>query len=231
MSPAAAAPGWFGKVAMLGDFASRRLDAAWVQACDGWLSAAMVAGPQRYGERWLAAYRAAPVSRFVWGPGVVDAQWWFGVLMPSCDNVGRYYPLLVAQSRAEPPCDRYALDHLDGWWQHAAGAALATLADGASVETFETELADVPPWPSRAPTQPLRGAAAHGVREDHTLPPGATALEIAHGLAAGALVQRLAGMSLWWPLRAPTEAGRCTIVSGLPRAEALAALLCGDLTV
>ena len=94
-----ATPGWFGKLSMLGDFASRRLDPAWIESCDRWLSASMQASQQQLGHDWLQTYLSAPVWRFAWAPGVVDQQWWFGVLMPSCDNVGRYFPLLIAQAR------------------------------------------------------------------------------------------------------------------------------------
>src|SRR5690349_18460064 len=104
------APGWFGKLALLGDFASRRMTPEWIQGCDHWLSGAMLASQAALGTRWKEAYLSAPVWRFAWAPGVVDTSWWFGVLMPSCDNVGRYFPLVVAQSRPRPPTDRFALD-------------------------------------------------------------------------------------------------------------------------
>ena len=32
------APGWYGKMAMLGDFASRRLPQEFIDACDAWLA-------------------------------------------------------------------------------------------------------------------------------------------------------------------------------------------------
>lgn len=141
------APGWFGKLASLGDFASRRLAPDWVRPVDRWLSAGMAAGERRLGEAWWPAYLRAPLWRFAWAPGVVDAQWWFGVLMPSCDRVGRYYPLVVAQSRPSASADPDALAHLERWWTEAAQAALHTLDEGANVEAFEAALAGLPPWP------------------------------------------------------------------------------------
>ncbi|MBZ8142792.1 type VI secretion system-associated protein TagF [Rubrivivax gelatinosus] len=140
-----AAPGWFGKLAMLGDFASRRLDPGCVRTCDQWLSAGLQASRQALGERWVQAYLAAPAWRFAWGPGIVDARWWFGVLMPSCDSVGRYYPLLVAQARARPPADRIALDHLELWWRQLLHAGLTSLGDGAA-EGLAQRLAGASAW-------------------------------------------------------------------------------------
>ena len=45
------APGWYGKVAALGDFASRRLDHEWVQACDRWLSDCVSSSQSQLGDR------------------------------------------------------------------------------------------------------------------------------------------------------------------------------------
>jgi type VI secretion system protein ImpM len=122
------APGWYGKLSMLGDFASRRLDAGWIARIHAWIAAGLLASRERLGERWPQAYLGAPLWRFAWAPGIVDTRWWFGVLMPSCDSVGRYYPLVVVEARARPPSDRIGLDHLDLWWQRLAQATLATLA-------------------------------------------------------------------------------------------------------
>jgi type VI secretion system protein ImpM len=220
-------PGWFGKIAPLGDFASRRLAADWVQACDRWLSDGMQAGARQLGERWLATYLAAPVWRFAWAPGVVDARWWFGVLMPSCDNVGRYFPLVVVQPRQHAPVDRFAFDHLDLWWSHLARAALHTLAEGATVETFETALQQAPPWPGSGASAPVRPLAAGG-RERWAVSTGATLGELIHALAAEGLKRQLAGSSFWWPLREGAPIGHCTVTQGLPPPAAFADLLSGE---
>ena len=237
-------PGWFGKLAMLGDFASRRLDAGWVQGCDAWFSAGLRASQRALGEGWLAAYLAAPVWRFAWGPGVVDAQWWFGVWLPRCDNVGRYYPLLLALPRSAPPADRVGLDHLELWCKHLAHAGLATLADGATLAAFEAALAQAPPWPGsgrkpwlRALPDPTLATPAAPARERYEVAAGAGLSDAVLSLAAQALSQRLAGASVWWPMvvpatrgapgtpGTPATPGSCTVVTGLPGPEAFKLML------
>ena len=150
----AAPPAWYGKLSMLGDFAQRRLSQEVAQACDQWLAATMHALPQVLGERWPWAYLEAPLLRFACGPGVLSAQWWFGVLMPSCDKVGRYFPLWVGQSAMQPPRDAATLAGLVAWYEALARAAVRTLEDGATVAGFEAELSAIPPWPAPAGQPP-----------------------------------------------------------------------------
>lgn len=215
-------PGWYGKLAMLGDFASRRLAPDWVAACDRWLAEGVLTSQRRLGGDWLARYLAAPAWRFAWAPGVIDERWWFGVLMPSCDNVGRYFPLLVAQPRALPPADRMALDHLDLWWERLVDVALATLAPGATLEAFEAALAALPPWPGALPAV-IRALPATAGRESYAVAQGAVLATIVRGLAASALQQRLAGGSFWWSCA--QGGSECALLQGLPTTDAFAAML------
>jgi type VI secretion system protein ImpM len=225
MSPRTGVAGWYGKLAMLGDFAARRLPPPWTQACDRWLADGIEASRGRLGERWLQVYLSAPVWRFVCAPGVIDEHWWFGVLMPSCDNVGRYFPLVVAQSRVAPPIDRIGLDHLELWWAHMARAALRTLDPGATLDAFESALDQAPPWPSRPRAEVPFERGDASVRLG--VAAGTTLGEIAQALAAKSMTEQLNGCSLWWPLADAAEPGHCTVVSGLPPAEAFDQLLTG----
>jgi len=146
VSAVATPPGWYGKLMALGDFASRRLPPEWVRVCDQWLSACLTHSRAELGPAWLALYLNAPLWRFAWAPGVIDAQWWSGVLMPSCDKVGRYFPLVVAQAGIAPSQDAAAQAQLEDWYRQVAEAALRTL-DGLSVDAFDAELAQTPPLP------------------------------------------------------------------------------------
>jgi type VI secretion system protein ImpM len=225
---AADVPAWYGKLAALGDFAQRRAPPHWLERCDPWLSASMEAGQHALGTRWLRAYMTAPVLRYAWAPGVIDAQWWFGLLMPSCDKVGRYFPLLVGQPRERAPVDRIALDHLELWYEHLSQAALQTL-DGAagSLQAFEDELLEAPPWPTPG------HAAAHGVAGagpgvERWCGGGAMPLsQWMHAPASAGLLKRLEGHSLWWRAGANGADASIDIVPGLPTALQFVALIEG----
>jgi len=220
---------WYGKLSSLGDFAQRRMPAELFAAFDTWLSTAMRDGREQLGERWLDIYLTAPVLRFAWAPGVIDSRWWFGVLMPSCDSVGRYFPLVIAQPRARAPEDRIALDHLELWYEHLAHAALHTLSDddGGSLDALEAALHEAPPWPTpgRQATVTSR-ETRHG---DHLgLAPAATLNQWLHGMALRDLNRRLAGCTVWWRVTEDRVGDSVDILQGLPDGGDFAALLRGE---
>ena len=220
-------PGWYGKLSSLGDFAHRRLPPEWLRVCDGWLSGALQGARAQLGERWLEIYLTAPLLRFGWAPGVVDGQWWFGLLMPSCDSVGRYFPLLVAHPRAQPPQDRIALDHLECWYERVAGAAMQTLVDGhGSVEALESALQDTPPWPTPG-RRPAIASQVDAAGEHHHLGRSPPLSQWLQALAARDFGARLAGCTVWWRVTAAGTDDSVDIVRGLPDGSMLAQLLAG----
>lgn len=90
------AAGWYGKIPSTGDFIVRRLPAAFHDAWDRWLQASMEGSRERLGAHWLESYRSMPAWRFLLSPGMVTTNAWAGLLTPSVDSVGRYFPLTVA---------------------------------------------------------------------------------------------------------------------------------------
>lgn len=217
-------PGWYGKLPALGDFASRRLPAEWVQRCDDWLSDCMSRSRAELGTDWLDLYLTAPLWRFAWAPGVIDPQWWFGVLMPSCDKVGRYFPLVLAQAGSQVPTHPDQLVQLEGWYRHVAGTALQTLAGHGSVEDFEAALAQAPSLPGDAPAGVAVAAPAGScapMQRDETL---AGWLARAAGVA---LQQQLQGCSLWWSWLPDEPSGPVRVLTGLPGPEQFSAMLDG----
>ena len=118
MSEALSPPGWHGKLPSLGDFASRRLEGSFIEPWDGWLAAGLLALRETRPEGWLDDYLGSPSWRFLLMPGVLPgeagAQAWAGVLMPSVDRVGRYFPLtLVVPLKGGPG----STQEMAGLWQ------------------------------------------------------------------------------------------------------------------
>ncbi len=220
------APGWYGKMAMLGDFASRRLPQNFVDACDAWLARGVEASQAQLGERWLNVYLTGPIWRFAWAPGIIDHQWWIGVMMPSVDKVGRYFPLLVARAASQPPASADGYQALMAWYGHLSATALGTLRQGASLEDFESALARAP-----APTEPMPAIAPVATplagRLRYTVPSAASLSMWVQGLLAADSAQRYAGHSFWWPDHAQAPDNSLSVSSGLPAAQHFAELLEG----
>ena len=142
-------PGWFGKLPGMGDFAHRRLPASFREGWDHWLQTGLARMRDRHAD-WTTSYLEAPIWCFVLGPQVVDAQVWIGVLMPSVDGVGRYFPFAIAAPLEGAPggLDASARIAARQWWARAVAAALHGLEGDLDALRFDALLArtfDAPP--------------------------------------------------------------------------------------
>ena len=90
--------GFYGKLPSHGDFLRRRVSDAFVGVWDGWLQECMAASREALGDKWLDVYLTSPVWRFSCAAGTCGPAAVVGVMVPSVDRVGRYFPLtLVAE--------------------------------------------------------------------------------------------------------------------------------------
>src|SRR6188768_3932688 len=99
---ATAPVGFFGKLPSHGDFIARRVDDLFRQRWDEWLQRSIDESQRALGGAWLDCYLTGPLWRFFLCEGVAGAACFAGVLMPSVDRVGRYFPLTVV---AQLPTD------------------------------------------------------------------------------------------------------------------------------
>ena len=90
--------GLYGKLPAYGDFIFRNLNSTFINAWDEWLQSFVAGSREQIGDDWLDIYLTSPIWRFVLSPGVIDQQAWAGLLMPSVDRVGRYFPISIVQA-------------------------------------------------------------------------------------------------------------------------------------
>jgi type VI secretion system protein ImpM len=88
--------GLYGKLPTHGDFIQRNLPSGFVAEWDQWLQHYIAGAKEKIGTDWLDIYLTSPIWRFVFSDGVIDESRWAGILMPSVDQVGRYYPFSIA---------------------------------------------------------------------------------------------------------------------------------------
>jgi type VI secretion system protein ImpM len=123
--------GLFGKLPARGDFVQLGLPGSFVRPWDAWLQQAMAASQQQMGDAWLPAFLESPVWRFVLPGGMCGTGAVLGLLMPSVDRVGRYYPLTLATvfppGGGAPPSDIAEL-----WLEACETAGRAALDEDAT---------------------------------------------------------------------------------------------------
>ena len=184
---APAETGFYGKLPDQGDFICRRLGNAFVQPWDAWLQACLAHCREGLAAEWGRLYQDAPVWRFLLAPGVCGAQAWAGLVQPSVDRVGRYFPLTVA---AELPSDVEVLETMiraGAWYDAIERIAAAAFDSQITVERLDERLAATP-FPSDAV---VRADAA-----DDTLPIAERTVEaLKLGCPEGVALQH-AGMTL-----------------------------------
>lgn len=151
-----ALPGWYGKLPGAGDFSSRRLPAAFIQAWDTWLQDGLSHATTALGEDWLEVYFVAPIWRFWLLPGLLDVRGWAGLMMPSVDRVGRAFPLTLAW-----PVD--TLPELMAQATHFTAfddAARSALDVDVGIDDFEAGLVSAAAVARRPPSHDLQAGAA-----------------------------------------------------------------------
>jgi type VI secretion system protein ImpM len=141
---AAGVPGLYGKVPARGDFVSRRLSPEFIDAWDAWQQSAISESRRRLGVHWLDFFLSAPVWRFVVPAGMFSKAGWAGVLLPSVDRVGRYFPLTLAAPLLEERLNS-ALTLMKAlpWLERLEAAALEALVPDLDLERFERGLAEL----------------------------------------------------------------------------------------
>jgi type VI secretion system protein ImpM len=135
-------PGWYGKLPGMGDFAHRRLPESFRSVWDAWLQRGLARLRERHAD-WTDRYLEAPIWCFALGPRVVGERAWIGVLMPSVDGVGRYFPFTLAvelDASAGASLQGESLGVALRWWGLATLAALEGLEGDLDALRFDAVL-------------------------------------------------------------------------------------------
>jgi len=225
--------GWYGKLPSSGDFVTRRLSPAFIEPWDAWLNAMLAGSRERLGADWRDAFLSAPAWRFVLAPGVLTPEGWAGVIVPSVDTVGRYFPLTVASALPPRSLDPVAtLVRAHRWYAEVEPVAYAALAPDAEMGTFDAQLSN------RSFPGELLALAEEAT--DETLPPrsrGQRALWIPLGpefqgeAGLRGLAKPLAGPVSAWLAEESEIFGRSLMLcEKLPGVEQFCAMLNGEWT-
>lgn len=201
--------GYFGKIPSHGDFITRGLPAHLVAAWDRWLQRCILESRRQLGESWMTHYLTSPVWRFAISPGILGPEGLGGVMMPSVDRVGRYFPLMMGATGSPPLLD---------WFQkHAAWYdAIEDMARASLDRAFRSaQLRDMPE-PGVTPA-----ASSSSVGGNRRFP---LADAVDRDIVAGALQ----GHSLWWSEGSPSVDASVLSCVGMPASPTFVAMLDGS---
>src|SRR5258708_20942542 len=225
MNEVALAPrlGFFGKLPARGDFVPRRLTRDFTDPWDGWLQDASATSAQQLGEEWLDSYLTAPIWRFLLSSGVCGQMPMLGVMMPSVDRVGRYFPLTLAVTVVDSPAPAKTMLTAASWFDDVEQLALSALEEAADLDRIDQEAEAIAP-PSPQPPDRASYRTDRAVSVELGDGSGADAAAGAMDGARGLLASRC---TFVWISASGRLQPSLVFAEGLPSVERFAALLDG----
>jgi len=225
--------GYYGKVSTHGDFVSRGLPASFIDPWDAWLQEAVINSQQQLGDNWLNCYLTGPIYRFVLAPGICGGNSWLGVMMPSVDSIGRYYPMIIATMNHLNINPFIALQHESEWFMRAEELALSSLADNFSLQQFNNELDALKSedifnnCELLIPTEQItRQTTNHAWQRPMGM--NQTIAQVLPCFLDNLLKENCFAYSLWWTEGSEQVASSFLICEGLPPFEGVAAMFDGN---
>lgn len=208
--------GFFGKMPAHGDFVSRGLSPGLVSHWDDWLGRGLAASMETLHTRWLDHYLSGPIWRFALAAGLISEEAWLGVMLPSVDRVGRYFPL-TGFGALDADRSLWATAIAAEQWHDALERALLNAleqdtVDAAALAQQLTELPTLTLAPLLPRNVPSAGAITLARDLDHPL--AALSAPLLETLAAA----RYGRFSIWWTTGSEFVAPRIDIYAGLPEA-------------
>ncbi|MFT4908703.1 MAG: type VI secretion system ImpM family protein [Oleispira sp.] len=223
--------GFFGKIPLTGDFIHRRMGSVFMNRWDEWLKINILHSQKQLGERWLPIYSQSPMWRFCIAPGVIDDKAYLGIMIPSVDSVGRYFPLTVAQAVDAKAIPFMLSDMANQWFQNIEDLLL-DLLEGyePNLQVFDAKIAALQPkWISdiaEIPTGQASMDKAFNLRLEVN-----SANTINHSVSSFMLHNMIAtkkGFTFWWNEGSEAYQPSILLADKLPATDQFCGLLDGS---
>ena len=236
--PASSSVGFFGKLPSNGDFLQRRVAQPFLDIWDPWLQECVHASKQSLQESWLSIYLTSPVWRFVLTDATCGSGAYAGILVPSVDRVGRYFPMtLVTQIDVDANPLQFAT-RFAAWFDALEALVVSALeASDLDLEWFDGQVMESVQHlqdefdPAERSLQQLFAHAGFPGGAQYWRAPlmSAAGLQDAvNAFAFGGLSAQLRPLSLWWTEGSAASSPSWLSARGLPAPDRFAALLDGQ---
>jgi type VI secretion system protein ImpM len=149
--------GLYGKLPAYGDFIFRNLNSTFINSWDEWLQQFIATSREQIGEAWLDIYLTSPIWEFALSPGVIDSNMWAGIIMPSVDRVGRYFPVSIVQPLSASESAVHFVLNQDDWYEKLETQCLLALDGKIDADELVAAVAEIQPGKTEIyqPTQNL----------------------------------------------------------------------------
>lgn len=227
-------PGYYGKIPSKGDFITRHLPRSFVDPWDQWLQSSIAASKTQLGEQWLDFYLTCPIWRFVISNEVCNDQAWIGIMIPSVDSVGRYFPFSIALPLSTTNHLLDIASNENEWFTQAEALALTALDQSIQLEALnhtldELNLSNSLTNPGNSPAQEISRPELNNNGHWHLSCETTSAINTSLiSLLEQLLYERLSHFSAWWTNGSEHVEPSLLVCKDLPSPDSFSALLDGQ---
>ena len=225
--------GFYGKVPSHSDFIRHNLPRSFIDPWDDWLQSAFAASKEQLKETWLETYLTSPIYRFVLTPGLCGKESHIGIVMPSVDKIGRYYPFVLSAKLDNSGNPFHFLKRYHEWFESAQKLALSTLEDTFDLDEFTRSLTPLDMFLTQIPSNMTDSTTEENTQGDvllirETLDSPDQLKSLYPTLLHKTLREVCHAYSLWWTTGSERIAPSLLISEGLPPASNSTAIFAGD---
>lgn len=218
--------GLFGKLPAHGDFIYRDLPSNFINTWDSWLQGYVGSSQEQIGETWLDVYLTSPIWRFAFSEGVIDQYSWAGIMLPSVDRVGRYFPFSIA-TRLPASANPLEVVTQNRWYESVEAEALKALEGQLQLDDLVEEINRYrldQSW-VYSPTAPMPGKLGTTIKMDFE---EQSPLSMYSWLLDSSLRESLSSYSVWLTQGSQRLEPCMFYCRGLPQMRGIAAMMDGQ---
>ena len=225
--------GYFGKVPAHGDFINKSLPQSFINPWDAWLQEAVLSSRQQLGDNWLNYYLTSPIYRFALSPGICGSTGWSGLVMPSVDKVGRYYPMTLSVPGDQNSNPFITLEQNKSCFDHLETLLLSCLEDNFVLDHFQQSLNQIQPVADHQAT----GMEASAIAKEEekifhayhlNIDSSESIVKFMPGFLDQVLKECCFAYSVWWTMGSEHVAPSLLVCEGLPPFDGIAAMFDGN---
>ena len=221
--------GFYGKLPFYADFLHLSNNEKLVEEWEKWAQQTLHKSQQIHGkDYWLEQYVKSPVWQFMLTPGVINDSAYIGVMIPSVDSVGRYYPFMFYIKVVSNDLSSLLVADLSSWLAEIQDYILQILElDTYSFEELKRGIIDI----SNKYIDNNDSSDVKQIQEDYsTIVFSHSKYHHQQTLTQLQFITMLSchNQSIWWCDETDTMKANSAVITGMPSARVYLAMLNGN---